>query len=178
LRCAVFGSSCGAGHVADRLRRRSLQKKEGRGELEGLAKGFLGFVVLVVVTLVEGVGAVADYVGADAHVFAAVLAGPIFGSLQKGPARALAADFFVDNEAIDFGARRDFDERHAADVDPADYAGGFFFRDKASGFPFAKEELEATSHFERADGIAELRGEFREADGVGCSYFANDERGF
>src|SRR5271170_1734818 len=172
MRCAIFGAYGGpSGGASRRLYR-------GEENLKGLAEGFLGFVVFVVVAFVEGVGAVADYVGADAHGFAAVPASPVFGGLQEAPAGALAADFFVDDQAVDFGARRDFDERQGADVDPAHYTGGFFFGDETSGFFLAKDELEATGHFARIYWIAELCGELREAWCVGCTYFANDDRRF
>ena len=51
-------------------------------ESERLAESFLRFVVFVAVAFVEGVGAIADYVGADGHVHALFLAGPILGRLE------------------------------------------------------------------------------------------------
>lgn len=49
---------------------------------QGLAEGFLRFVVFVTVAFVELVGAFADHVRADRHAFAAMLAGPILGGGQ------------------------------------------------------------------------------------------------
>ena len=135
-------------------------------------------VVFVVVALVEGVGAIADNVGADAHVLAVVFAGPGFGGLQQRPAGALAADFLVDDQSVDFGAGRDFDERHGADVDPADYASGFFFGDETGGSFLAEYEFQANGHFTRGYRVAELRGKLRDARRVRSSRSANGHREF
>ena len=78
------------------------------GELKIFAEGFLRFGVLIAVTFIEGVGAVADYIRAQADRAAAFFAGPPLRASKKMQSDLLRPITLVNNEAANLGARVGF----------------------------------------------------------------------
>lgn len=142
-------------------------RRPRRQRSEGFAKGFLGFVVVVALAEVELVSAFAKDVGADGQFGAAMFAGPSFHRVEEQRTGAEAALTIGNDEAVEFGARADFDEMVHADMRPADDAGRGRFRDKKSVLRTTFEFAKAFGNFGRRRGVTELAGEIGEARSVG-----------
>lgn len=116
--------------------------------------------------LVESVSAVADDIGPDGHSLAFFAACPNFRGVEEFCAGTQAAVALCDDEAIYFGAARNFKKRRDTDVDPTD--DRFFkLRNKDSVSSCGLDLTETLSHFLHRGGIAKLAAQFRDAWNVG-----------
>src|ERR1700693_1831034 len=80
-----------------------------------LAEGLLRFAVRIAVTLIEGVGTVADYIRAQADCAAGFFARPALGAFKKMKPDSLRAAPLVNNQTADFSPRVRL--HRSADVD-------------------------------------------------------------
>jgi len=91
-------------------------------ELQRFAKRFLRLVVLVAVTFVKLVRALANYIRTHRHAFAAVLACPILGSPQQSRTCSDAALPFGHDKPVHFRADLNLQQWLFANMHPPDHS--------------------------------------------------------
>ena len=136
-----------------------------RGSIEGFSEGVLGFDDGIAEVLVEGMGAVADDIRAQADGTRAAPTRPFFGVLGERAAKARAAVLFVDHQAAEFDGRAGFQREVERGVNPAnDLPGNVDDGDELSGI--GEDEGQAGVHVRGRGRIAELGGERGKGRGV------------
>src|SRR6266404_4847826 len=114
--------------------------------LQRFAEGLLRLVVLVAVSFVKLVRALANHVRSHGHALAAVLSRPIFRGCQQPRARSGASLPFGHDEAVHFGADLDFKKRLPAHVQPADDSILCRFRHKHSMLRGGFDSAQSLAH--------------------------------
>src|SRR5215472_2426942 len=131
--------------------------------LQGLAEGFLCFVMLEAVALVEPVGALADHIRADGHAFTAVFASPILCRGQELTAGAKAPVPLRDDKTVNFRAKIGFQERLLTHVDPAYDPSDLCFGYKEGVLRRGPDAAKPLANLRRCCRIAELARQLCEA---------------
>src|SRR5216684_3013297 len=130
--------------------------------------------MLVAVAFVEFVCALADYIGTDRYVFAAVLARPIFRGGQQPRARSQAALPFGNDQSVHFRADFAFKKHVSAHVQPADHSVFCGIRNK---YGVLRRGLDSPQPFadlccsRRISQLAGQRRELRRIGSPGPPYF-------
>src|SRR5216684_278359 len=140
---------------------------------EQFAKRLLRLVVLVAVSFVKLVRALANHVRSHGHALAAVLSRPLFRGGEQPGARSGASLPFSHDEPVHFGAYLHFKKRLPAYMQPADDSVLCRFRHKNSmlrdGFDFAQ----SFAHLGRGCRIPKLSTELRNPLRIGALRAAN-----
>src|SRR5260370_4561604 len=130
--------------------------------------------MFVAVAFVEFVCALADYVGTARHVFAAVLARPIFRGGQQPRARSQATLAFRANQPVYFRADFAFKKHVSAHVQPADHSVFYGIRNKYGVLRRGLDSLQSFADLCSSRRISKLacqRCKLRRIGSPGPSYF-------
>src|SRR6266403_4459293 len=136
--------------------------------LQRFAEGLLRLVVLVAVSFVKLVRALANHVRSHGHALAAVLSRPIFRGCQQPRARSGASLPFGHDEAVHLGAYLHFQNRFSTHMHPADDSILCRFRHDNSMLRGRFDSAQSFAHLGRGCRIPKLPTELRNPLRIGA----------
>src|SRR6266850_6437292 len=129
--------------------------------LQRFAEGLLRLVVLVAVSFVKLVRALANQVRSHGHALAAVLSRPLFRRCEQPRARSRASLPLSHDEPVHFGAYLHFQKRFSAHMQPADDSILCRFRHDNSMLRGGFDSAQSFAHLGRGCRIPKLSTELR-----------------
>ena len=125
---------------------------------EGLAKGFLRLVLLVLVSEIKRVRALANDIRPHVNVLAFHLPSPVLCGLKEKPSDIPAAHLLIDYQTVHFGPPFHFEQGSDSDVNPANDFSRSAFRNKANSALVTEDRNQPLPHLGFCGGIPELAG--------------------